>query len=68
MDFIAAIEKALGKTAEKEMLPMQPGDVAATYANIEDLIDAVDYHPQTPVQHGIDNFIAWYMEHMHKAN
>jgi UDP-glucuronate 4-epimerase len=68
LDFIAAIEKALGMTAEKELLPMQPGDVAATYANIEDLIDAVDYHPQTPVQEGIDNFIAWYMEHMHKAS
>lgn len=66
MDFISAIEKALGKTAEKELLPMQPGDVAATYANIEDMIDAVNYHPQTPVQEGIDNFIAWYMEHMHK--
>jgi UDP-glucuronate 4-epimerase len=68
LDFIGAIEKALGMTAEKELLPMQPGDVAATYANIEDLIDAVDYHPQTPVQEGIDNFIAWYMEHMHKAS
>ena len=65
-DFIAAIEKALGKTAERELLPMQPGDVAATYANIEDLIEAVDYRPQTPVQVGIDNFVAWYMEHMHK--
>jgi UDP-glucuronate 4-epimerase len=65
-DFIAAIEKALGKTAERELLPMQPGDVAATYANIEDLIEAVDYRPQTPVQVGIDNFVAWYMEHMHR--
>ena len=65
-DFIAAIEKALGKTAERELLPMQPGDVAATYANIEDLIEAVDYRPQTPVQVGIDNFVAWYMQHMHK--
>ncbi len=65
-DFIGAIEKALGKTAEKQLLPMQPGDVAATYANIDALIDAVDYHPQTPIQHGINNFIAWYMAHMHK--
>jgi len=65
-DFIAAIEKALGKTAEKQLLPMQPGDVAATYADIDALIDAVDYHPQTPIQEGIDNFIAWYMAHMHK--
>ena len=66
-DFIGAIEKALGRTAERELLPMQPGDVAATYANIEDLIADVDYRPQTPVQVGIDNFVAWYMEHMHKT-
>ena len=66
MDFIGAIEEALGKTAEKEFLPMQPGDVAATYADIDALIDSIDYHPQTPVQDGINNFIAWYLEHMHK--
>jgi UDP-glucuronate 4-epimerase len=66
MDFIEAIEKALGKTATKELLPMQPGDVAATYADIEDLIESVDYRPQTPVQDGINNFITWYLEHMHK--
>ena len=66
-DFIGAIEKALGRTAERELLPMQPGDVAATYANIDDLIADVDYRPQTPVQVGIDNFVAWYMEHMHKT-
>ena len=66
MDFIGAIEKALGKTAEKEFLPMQPGDVAATYADIDALIDSIDYHPQTPVQDGINNFIAWYLKHMHK--
>jgi UDP-glucuronate 4-epimerase len=66
MDFIGAIEKAIGKTAEKEFLPMQPGDVAATYADIDALVEAVDYHPRTPLQDGINNFIAWYMEHMHK--
>jgi UDP-glucuronate 4-epimerase len=65
-DFIDAIEKALGRTAERELLPMQPGDVAATYADIDDLAAAVGYRPQTPVQVGIDNFVAWYMEHMHK--
>jgi UDP-glucuronate 4-epimerase len=64
-DFISAIEKALGRTAERKLLPMQPGDVAATYADIDDLIEAVDYRPQTPVQVGIDNFVAWYLEHMH---
>ena len=65
-DFISAIEKALGKTAQRELLPMQPGDVAATCANIDDLIEAVDYRPQTPVQEGINHFIAWYLEHIHK--
>jgi UDP-glucuronate 4-epimerase len=66
-DFIGAIEKALGRTAARELLPMQPGDVAATYANIDDLVADVGYRPQTPIQVGIDNFVAWYMEHMHKA-
>lgn len=66
MDFIEAIEKAIGKTAEKKLMPMQPGDVAATYANIDALVEAVDYHPGTPVQEGIDKFVAWYMEHMQK--
>jgi UDP-glucuronate 4-epimerase len=63
-DFISAIEQALGKTAERELLPMQPGDVASTYADIDDLIEAVDYRPQTPVQVGIDNFVTWYMDYM----
>ena len=54
------------KKAMKQMLPMQPGDVAATYADIEDLIQDVDYQPQTPVQEGINNFVAWYLKHMHK--
>jgi len=65
-DFISALENALGEVAQKEFLPMQPGDVAATFADIEDLIEAVDYQPQTPVQDGINNFIAWYMQYMHK--
>lgn len=65
-DFIAAIEKALGKTAQKILLPMQPGDVAATYADIEDLIAAADYQPNTPVQTGINQFVAWYLDYMHK--
>lgn len=66
MEFIEAIEKAIGKVAEKEFLPIQPGDVAATYADIDALVEAVDYHPSTPVQEGINKFVAWYMEYMHK--
>lgn len=67
MDFIGAIETALGITAEKELLPMQPGDVVSTYANIDDLVNAVGYRPQTPVQDGVDRFVAWYLEHMHET-
>ena len=66
-EFIDAIEQALGMPAQRELLPMQPGDVAATYANIDDLVADVDYRPQTPIQVGIDNFVAWYREYMHKT-
>lgn len=63
MDFIEAIEKALGKEAEKNMMPIQPGDVPATYANVQDLIDNLGYKPETPVQVGIDAFVAWYKDY-----
>jgi len=63
MDFIAAIEQALGKTAEKKFLPMQPGDVAATYADVSDLVRDMGYKPETTVQEGIAAFVAWYREY-----
>lgn len=62
MDFIAAIEKALGKTIEKQLLPLQAGDVPATYADVDDLVRDMDYKPATPVQLGIDNFVGWYRD------
>lgn len=62
MDFIQAIEKALGRTIEKEFLPLQAGDVPATYADVTDLVQDMDYQPATPVQLGIDRFVAWYRE------
>lgn len=62
MDFIKAIENALGTKIEKEMLPLQAGDVPETYANVDDLVENLDYKPATPVQEGIDNFVAWYRE------
>jgi len=62
MDFIDAIEKALGKTIEKNMLPIQAGDVPATYADVSDLVENLNYQPATPVQMGIDNFVKWYRE------
>jgi UDP-glucuronate 4-epimerase len=60
MDFIGAIEKALGREAEKDMLPLQAGDVPATYADIEALADYVGYRPATPIAEGIAQFVDWY--------
>jgi UDP-glucuronate 4-epimerase len=63
MEFIAAIETALGREAKKEFLPMQPGDVSASFADVEDLIEAVDFCPATPIQAGVEKFVAWYREY-----
>lgn len=60
MDFIAAIETATGRTAEKTYLPLQPGDVAKTYADIDDLERDVGFKPSTPIGEGISRFVAWY--------
>ena len=60
MTFIETIEKACGKQAQKNMLPMQPGDVKATYANIDALRDAVGFTPSTPLTVGIGKFVNWY--------
>jgi UDP-glucuronate 4-epimerase len=62
LDFIHAIERKLGKTIQKNMLPLQPGDVPATYADVTDLVEDLDYQPATPIQQGIDNFVDWYRE------
>ena len=58
--FIEAIEDALGKKAEKKLMDIQPGDVAETYANIDDLYNAVGFKPETPIEKGIEKFIEWY--------
>ncbi len=62
MDFITAIENKLGKKIEKNMMPIQPGDVPATYADVTDLVEELDYKPATPVQEGINKFVEWYLE------
>lgn len=62
MDFIIAIENKLGKTIEKNMLPIQPGDVPATFANVDDLVKDLGYKPATPIQEGINKFVDWYLE------
>jgi UDP-glucuronate 4-epimerase len=58
--FIEVLEDCLGKKAEKNMLTMQPGDVLATYADVEDLIEDVDYQPKTPIEKGVAQFVEWY--------
>jgi UDP-glucuronate 4-epimerase len=60
MDYIASLEKALGKKAEMEMLPLQSGDVPDTYADVTDLVEQFHYKPATPVEQGVANFVAWY--------
>ncbi|WP_256003244.1 NAD-dependent epimerase [Pedobacter deserti] len=60
MDFILALEKVIGKNANKEFLPMQPGDVVATWADIEDLKSQTGYNPQTSIESGVEKFIRWY--------
>jgi UDP-glucuronate 4-epimerase len=63
MDYIGAIESALGMTAEKNMLPIQPGDVPATYADVDDLVADVGFKPETSVQEGIARFVEWYRQY-----
>jgi UDP-glucuronate 4-epimerase len=60
---VEQLEKCLGKTAEREMMPMQPGDVPETYADVDDLMRDVGFRPSTPVETGIRNFIDWYLKY-----
>jgi UDP-glucuronate 4-epimerase len=62
LDFIEAIEKSLGKKADKLLLPMQPGDVEKTWANVDDLIEDYDYKPNTTIEKGVASFVAWYKQ------
>ncbi len=62
MDFIEAIEKKLGVTIKKNMMPIQAGDVPATYADVTDLVEDLDYKPDTPIQEGINRFVDWYLD------
>lgn len=60
MEFINVLEDCLGKKAEKNLLPIQAGDVPATYAEVDDLIRDVGFKPSTPIETGIRNFVEWY--------
>jgi UDP-glucuronate 4-epimerase len=61
--FIEVIEQKLGKKAIKNLMPIQDGDVPATFADVDDLMRAVDFKPSTPIEEGIGNFIEWYKEY-----
>jgi UDP-glucuronate 4-epimerase len=63
MDYIEAIENALGKKAEKVFVPLQPGDVPKTYADIQDLVEQFNYKPSTSLEEGIMNFVSWYRKY-----
>ncbi len=63
LDFIAILEKELGKKAKKVLLPMQPGDVPATYADVADLQSAVGFSPATPLEQGVEEFVRWYRDY-----
>ncbi len=65
MYLIETIEKSLGRVAEKRMLPLQPGDVPATYANVDALVRDVGFAPKTPIETGVANFVAWYRAYFH---
>ena len=61
--FIEVLEECLGHKAEKNLLPLQPGDVPDTYADVQALVDDVDYSPSTPIEQGIAHFVEWYREY-----
>jgi UDP-glucuronate 4-epimerase len=63
MDYIAALEKALGKNAQMELLPLQTGDVPDTWANVDDLVDQFGYRPSITVEKGIERFVDWYLDY-----
>ena len=62
MDFIEAVEKSLGRKAKKNFLPLQPGDVPNTWADVDDLVENFGYAPSVTVQEGVEKFIRWYTE------
>jgi UDP-glucuronate 4-epimerase len=66
LDVVALLERALGKKAIRELVPMQPGDVPATYADVDDLMRDVGFKPATPIADGVTRFIAWYKDY-HRA-
>jgi UDP-glucuronate 4-epimerase len=63
MRYIEVLEECLGRKAEKRLLPIQPGDVPDTWADVEDLAREVGYRPSTPVEEGVRSFVDWYLDY-----
>ena len=63
LDFIAVLERVLGRSAIKELLPMQPGDVERSYADIETARRDLGFEPKTPIETGLARFVEWYKEY-----
>jgi UDP-glucuronate 4-epimerase len=63
LTYIELLEQALGRTARRELLPLQPGDVPETYADVQALVDDVGYRPDTPVEVGVRRFVEWYLSY-----
>jgi UDP-glucuronate 4-epimerase len=61
--YIELLEEALGRKAQMNLLPLQPGDVPDTWADVENLVEDVGYRPQTPVELGIRRFVEWYVDY-----
>lgn len=66
--FIEVLEECLGKKAKKNFLPLQPGDVVETYADVDDLVKDVGFKPNTPIEIGIKKFVEWYLEYYKKRS
>ena len=60
---VAVLERELGRAAVREMLPMQPGDVTETFADVTELMRDTGFRPQTSIEDGLRNFVAWYRDH-----
>ena len=63
LDYITSLEKALGIEAKKEFLPIQPGDVPNTWANVNELVENFDYQPKTSVEEGVNKFVSWFRDY-----
>lgn len=68
LEFIETMEDSLGKKAEKIFMPMQPGDMENTYADVTDLMEDFDYQPSTPLAQGIEHFANWYLKYYHYSS